>query len=70
MERFYNETDCLLSLVDHVEIQVDDDVDIRNSDSEQTITKSENCFFSDPDGGNISARSQYTGSYSNIFSYF
>lgn len=70
MERFCNEIDCLLSLVDHVEIQVDDDVDIRNSDSEQTITKSENCFFSDPDGGNIFARNQYTGSYSNIFSYF
>ena len=45
MERSCNEIDCLLSLVDHVEIRVEDDVDIRNSDTEQTITESENCFL-------------------------
>ena len=70
MERFCSEIDCLLSLVYHVEIRVDDDVDKRNSDSEQTITESENCFLSDPDCGNISGRNQYTGNYSNILSYF
>ena len=45
MEKFCNEIDCLLSLVDHVEIRVEDDVNIRNSDSEQTITESDNCFL-------------------------
>ena len=54
-ERFSNDINCLLSLVDDAEIQVDDyveiwvvdnDVDIQNSNSEQAITESNNCTSS------------------------
>ena len=54
-ERFSNDIDCLLSLVDDAEIRVDDDVeigvvdndvDIQNSNSEQAITESNNCTSS------------------------
>ena len=54
-ERFSNDINCLLSLVDDAEIRVDDDVeigvvdndvDIQNSNSEQAITESNNCTSS------------------------
>ena len=54
-ERFSNDINCLLSLVDDAEIRVDDDVeigvvdndvDIQNSNSEQAITERNNCTSS------------------------